>query len=35
MWYVKISGVWSPCNEQAAAQSLADGAAVKFVGGAR
>ena len=35
MWFVKINKVWAACNEQAAAFALADGSAVKFVGGAK
>lgn len=35
MWYVKINKVWAVCNQQAAAFALTNGAAVKFVGGAK
>ena len=35
MWLMKINKCWVACDEQAAAFALADGVAVKFVGGVR
>ena len=33
MWFIKISKVWVPTNEDTAALALADGHAIKWVGG--